>query len=539
MFLLFFATSFSILYQGYYFGQNDTSIYVPYLKSLSNNSLYPDDLMVNTWKSVYPANLWKLLVFLSQIFPLEKLLLCLHILFRFFFFLILYMLSFEIFRNKKLAYISVVLWFIPKPTLGFDIFYNEFVQSSVVFPILLLSILMFVRSKYILSALILGIAFHIHPPMSGFMFISILLYLLYKRQFFHIVQFSFVTLLIAFPIIISIFILSKNKTGYDSVWVELTRIRSFDHSFPFSWPKEIWISFILFTVSIIASIKFLYSGFTKQMGKALFLLIPLALTIIAAVIFSEVVPIPKAIITVPFHISSIFAVIASFAVIYAIYKLTQYKKTSSRIVGYLFFIFFFFNNFSFNVSKSELLVVGICISLFLLFHILKFSKLKIPTQNIYFFIFLTPLLLWIPFMVKSNFMRVDSYQQSWEDVQKWSKSHTNKSDMFIVPIYLSGFRVYSERPIVADWKDGSIGYLSPQYLKKWWFRMTEFGLDKNNYSSTYQKAMYLNLNETKVQQLAKKYNANYFITERKRKYELPVDYINQYFIIYNIFRYKL
>jgi hypothetical protein len=43
----------------------------------------------------------------------------------------------------------------------------------------------------------------------------------------------------------------------------------------------------------------------------------------------------------------------------------------------------------------------------------------------------------------------------WIGVQLWAKENTPIDAMFITPPYLQGFRIYSERGAVAEWKDDS------------------------------------------------------------------------------------
>src|SRR5437773_10837031 len=65
-----FSTAFSICDQGYNFGDNDHSIYVPYLKSINDPGLYQKDLMLQTWRQVYFARIWgRILALIVQVIP--------------------------------------------------------------------------------------------------------------------------------------------------------------------------------------------------------------------------------------------------------------------------------------------------------------------------------------------------------------------------------------------------------------------------------------------------------------------------------------
>lgn len=141
----------------------------------------------------------------------------------------------------------------------------------------------------------------------------------------------------------------------------------------------------------------------------------------------------------------------------------------------------------------------------------------------------------MPVMIQKNMNRSDAYQESWVETQLWAKSHTKNNDIFIVPIYLSGFRVFSERGEVVDWKDGSAGYLAPLYLKEWWSRMEVFGLTKTNYNELSQKLAYWELSDAKVKKIGHMYNASYFVNENgKGNHDLKEVYKNGNFTVYKL-----
>jgi len=256
---------------------------------------------------------------------------------------------------------------------------------------------------------------------------------------------------------------------------------------------------------------------------------------LSGLIFSEVFIFPKLIVAVPFHISSIFSILASLFIIAFIYFLTIDKSFLKRFFGYLFFIMLFFNNFWFNYPRSEIIILGVflCGSV-IIFKLYKHGKLE-NRSTLYLAVFLfTIIFFWFPNMVKKNLQRSNARHDNWIKTQEWAYNNTTKKDIFIVPIYESGFRLYSERSIVADWKDGSAGYLSPKYIDLWWKKMTDFGLTKNSYSDSFQKKSYLNLSSQKVIYLGDKYNANFFITENKKIYPYRILYKNNNFVIYKL-----
>jgi hypothetical protein len=60
----------------------------------------------------------------------------------------------------------------------------------------------------------------------------------------------------------------------------------------------------------------------------------------------------------------------------------------------------------------------------------------------------------------------------WLRVQRWARQETGRGDTFLVPPHYEGFRVFSERPVVGEWKDGAAVIWQPEYAGHWrdWYR---------------------------------------------------------------------
>jgi len=498
--LLISITGFSILYQGYYFGQIDGALYVPYLKSLANPSLYPHDLFVQTWKVVYFANLWKVLALFLPIIPVQTIFLVCHIISRFAFYLVIYLLMQQLYKNRFASLLAVILWAIPKPSLGFTIFYNEFVQAEIGTPLLLFSLYFFFRNTYIVSFILLGLAFHIHPPMAGFLTVCYVIALIWQKDIRRLLQCVGITGIIAFPIIYQTFLFEKNSPGYDAIWIALTKIRSPHHSFPLLWSVHAWFPFGAYVVVCLILFFILYKKIS-QLQNYIVILISMFAIIVSGFVFSEILPNAKIIAAVPFHITPLTSVLLSFPAI--------------------FFIFFLFNKSSFLYKICAIFFFFLFVSPNILVNSRAFTDTASNVTSA---------------VTMKNVFRQDAYENDWKAAQMWANKHTTIHTMFIVPIYLEGFRVFSERAIVADWKDGSAGYLSPEFLRQWWNRMQDFGLDTKHYSDYDMKKNYWGMDEKKVQYLAGKYRASYFVTEvNKSHYNFQLVYNNKHFIIYKLY----
>ena len=52
---------------------------------------------------------------------------------------------------------------------------------------------------------------------------------------------------------------------------------------------------------------------------------------------------------------------------------------------------------------------------------------------------------------------------SWREVQDWVRLNTPKDAIFVTPPQEAGFRVFSERTVVGEWKDGTQQYFDEKF----------------------------------------------------------------------------
>ena len=64
---------------------------------------------------------------------------------------------------------------------------------------------------------------------------------------------------------------------------------------------------------------------------------------------------------------------------------------------------------------------------------------------------------------------------SWSALQTWARDNTPRNAVFLVPTFMEGFRVLSERSSWGEWKDGTAVYLYPQFADTYISRMRDVG----------------------------------------------------------------
>lgn len=101
-------------------------------------------------------------------------------------------------------------------------------------------------------------------------------------------------------------------------------------------------------------------------------------------------------------------------------------------------------------------------------------------------------------------------QGSFYAAQTWAREQTPKTAVFLTPPKEAGFRVFSERSIVGEWKDGTQQYFDDAFAKEWGRRMEEvMAQEFGKYS------------DEEIVALARRFGASYIVGQGRRR-KLPV-----------------
>ena len=103
--------------------------------------------------------------------------------------------------------------------------------------------------------------------------------------------------------------------------------------------------------------------------------------------------------------------------------------------------------------------------------------------------------------------RRESYRASrLVRLQEWMRTHTTREAVFLTPPYVSGLRVFSERSVVGEWKDGTLLYFSSGFGREWHERMTALGLEQT----------FDDLRPAELRHLGARYGATYLVFRTDR-----------------------
>ena len=173
----------------------------------------------------------------------------------------------------------------------------------------------------------------------------------------------------------------------------------------------------------------------------------------------------------------------------------------------------------------------------LLINLLKIGRLELSRKHALLLIISLTFLVSVKALLPKDIQKLD-FKRDWINVQIWAKENTSTETVFITPPYLEGFRIHSQRGIVAEVKDGAPGIYAIKFAIKWWHRMNDLGY--KNLSITVLdfapecKQGYNALSEIQLVSLGEKYKVSYVVVEKPRELNFKLVYQNEHFKVYSI-----
>jgi hypothetical protein len=140
--------------------------------------------------------------------------------------------------------------------------------------------------------------------------------------------------------------------------------------------------------------------------------------------------------------------------------------------------------------------------------------------------------------------RIASYE-SWFDVQRWAFEHSEPDDLFLTPPDCEGFRVFSRRPVVGEWKDGAAVLWDRAYAEYWreWY-LSVGGTFEAHDGVIWERLArsWYALGQAGIESLAGAYRADYIVLRRpdlldraagsRLRWDGPILYDNgRYFVV--------
>jgi hypothetical protein len=174
------ATLLTIVVSGYHFGTFDQVVHIPFLKKLSDPSLYPTDPFLNLRDEHY-SFFWMMFIPAYRAGILEPVMFAVHVLATYSLVWMFWELSETLFHNNLTNLLCLVLLIFPHFGMpGFQIVEFSLLNRTFVLPFLLGAIILYLRRYYVPTFLLLGLMFNFHVIYAGFAGLMILFDLLLR-----------------------------------------------------------------------------------------------------------------------------------------------------------------------------------------------------------------------------------------------------------------------------------------------------------------------------------------------------------------------
>jgi Domain of unknown function (DUF6798) len=466
----------------YLFGIDNQAFKIPFLKKFLNPNLYPNDPLVEQGVYFYTF-FWKALGLLIHYLSIKTTILFFlaHVISLFFTFLVVYRLASLLFRNENVALLAMFFLLFSKDLIGGDsTIYRVLDTAMVARPVLLFAMYYFFKERFFKSYFLQGAAFLIHPLSAIYMIAILGVLSLANIKRIGLKKFTIcgaVLIILMSPSLIWKMFYSPaslNLFAADPKWVELLRLRSSHHLFPFSWELGTILQTGLFLLAFPVS--------WKQRPESRYhrMIVYSSLTLlslwIVATVFSEWLPIPI-ILQLQFFRSAYFLYI--FAVLYvanyAYYSLKGDTSNTTKTAVIILTAALLYHARVWQIALGAFFFFAMGKVVYQYFYQRDFS-------GKYFKLSLNLMVLFLGiggFLMRGGISIENAQNPAWLAVQQWARQKSALNDLFIIPplLKIEGFRVESERSSYVDWKDGTAMFFNPAYGYEWYRRMRRVGYD--------------------------------------------------------------
>jgi hypothetical protein len=471
----------------YAYGIGDDRITIPFLKAFANPRLYAGDYLMEQ-RRYYYTYLWDALGLLYRSgIRLETLYLATYLLALFGTFLAFYLIGIALFRDRRVAVLSLVFLLLSQTSLAaVNTIEPALNTRGAALPLLLFAILAFLDGKVLRAFALVGIAYLVHPLTTHYYLAMLVVATITRWKWAglrRLVAPLLAFLAIASPILIwrltdapsSLHLLSA-----DPLWLEALRIRSPHHMFPFTWG---WRSL----VHALASLFLLWVGWhcsdpaaddrhqvTVSFGGTIIV------ACVAGVVFSEWWPMGINLMLQP---ARSFAFFDLLAMLYTAKVLYRRAVDGRWLTGLVMLVPIAVWIGSADVDRFrlylEMSLIGVCCGVAFAFRGDRPEGSR--------FVVVASLLACLVGATcavhdrlqddPEGFSFNNAQEPDWLDVQRWARANTDVHDRFIVPPYdQDEFRVESERSIYVDWEDGGLMNANPTFGAEWLRRLRRIGM---------------------------------------------------------------
>jgi hypothetical protein len=534
------ATLFAITFVGYHFGTFDQAVHIPFLKKYADPSLYPGDPFLELRHQHY-SYFWFIFLPFYRLGVLEPIMFAAHVLATYLTFWALWALSDTLFGDPLAALLGLAAFAFPHVGFaGFPILEFSLLNRTFVLPFLLAAILLFLRARYLLAFLLLGVMYNLHVISVNFvlaMFLFDGLLELRRVGLRNLGLGLFLFVGAALPVLVWKLGDSSVDLGLRSEWFSTISRGTFYNLF-YLFPP--YLPILLSTLSGLSA--FALFALARRAAPApapdravvnfmYAILIVLAVQVVTAQWLPVTIVIQSQIIR-----AGVFALIFGY-LYFAHYLARQHRSGAVRRLDFGLLAGAFI---ALTLPFAALVVRGVQ-------RLVAAPRWRTAIASLAVLVMLAGTLatafeyrLWYPGIY------VFARPTPWYDVQVWARRHTPRDALFITPPHLWWFyepdwRVFSERSTIATHSELLEAAFAPDYLGYWEPRFEAVapgalprfrGNIFENLDLT-ARAFY-DLTADDVRRMARDTGASYLVVEKPRAYPFAAVYANEQFVVYDL-----
>ena len=531
-----------MLYQKIGLDTGNLTLYIPLIRFLEGKANFINDPIYSGLR-YYASYFYTLIAYLHLSDSMLRLFFAAgYFIFETVIFYVLFLLwEYFKFSDRIIIWSGVLLALGYLPAVGAAAWWWIFTHQMPALLMILAAFYLLLKDKPLISAILLGIAANIHIIFAFSASIFFGLYLIYNKKWKYFLWGILLIAVFSIPTVLKV--LTLNTTTNDDTVLKLLYTRSQTELFP-SRLGVLWIPFVVFAIIVLMQANSLWREIKYW-----------AVPLVASTVISILIAVAGDITKNLFLLRTQSLRGSLYFVLLFLPFLTQYifstaEKTRASLLSFIpvwgryppvSHISLIFP--SIVQSKKTLWIIGtIWTTALVIGPILVWSGL-VPYENVKNFV-ITDYELWARYVPIGIIMTIGIWADFWKkykmfpvyvlllfallraavggpfsvqdkywvDVQKWAAQNTSPNATFLVPPTSDGFRVYSRRSIVFDWKSG------PGVDTKWWERLQLF--HPAEYSPEGVRQAYEKMSDLEKVKIAQSVGAEYIVCSAKKNFSL-------------------
>lgn len=448
---------------GYELGVGNQAIQIPFLLHLHDAQLFSRDIMVQTTLAAYPSLFYRALAQVLGWVSIPALYSVLHLVTAAGVFYALLAWSRAMFQTTGPGLLTALLLLAGhhRALAEQTLYSTGFTHTWAVFPLTLAALALLYADRPFPAFAVAGLSFNLHALEAGQLALVLTFWAIGTLKPRQIASLLAVFVVLATPTLIQLLV---HRQTFDADWLQLMRIRSGHHSFPFTWWRagQPDVPRFLLILALAGVSLTLVPG--AQLRKTLLLTGGVVGLFGAGILFTEIWPVALGVRAQLFRASRFLMVLALLVIAAGCLRARGLERVGALL------------SIACLAAPPWLPALPVVLVVVTVLALVR-GRLLWQQATLAGLAGLVTVVAWrtiefVPFGFSLNFHKAPpGIEAEWVDVQRWARDNTPPQALFLTPSQMNGFRVHSHRAIVGEWRDGTQLFFSAAFARPWWERM--------------------------------------------------------------------